>query len=184
MKLAEGMSRLFSALFAIALVSSLPASASSAPDPARLRSGAVELGIAGAVVADEGATDVTVALRAGSFLTSGPGLAGLEAETAYARIRGLDRLDVSGALSWSLETKRALYPFAAFTAGVRQEWLGSFRNSLGRVGGAAGVRALFGSRAAMRFEYRMIRFLDDPGPDFTEHQVLFGVSIFFRNTDP
>jgi hypothetical protein len=171
--------------FAILLVSGLkPAAADAASDLVHLRSGALELGIAGAVVADEGATDVTVSLRSGSFLAAGAGLAGLEAEAAYARIRHLDRLDVSGALSWSVEMRPALYPFAAFTAGARQEWLGSFRNSLARFGGAAGVRALFGSRAAVRIEYRAIRFLDDPGPDFTEHQILFGVSILFRNSDP
>jgi hypothetical protein len=155
---------------------------SAEPTPV-LRPGVVEFGVAGSLHHTEGATRATVSLRGGSFLSAGPGLFGFEGEAAYSRIRELDRLDLLGNVSWSLKTKSPAYPFAAMIVGVRQEWLGSFRNSLVPIGGSVGVRALMGSKAALRVEYRIVRFLDDPIPDFTEHQVLLGISLLLRNGD-
>ena len=68
--------------------------------------------------------------------------------------------------------------------GVRQEWLGSFRETRFPVGAAAGVRVLASERAALRVEWRVLKVLDDPVEDPIEHRVLAGLSIFLGNASP
>jgi hypothetical protein len=66
--------------------------------------------------------------------------------------------------------------------GVRYEEIGSFSQVLYPVGLSVGVRSLFGPRSAMRVEYRFRRILNDPSADFSEHSVMIGLSVFFRNS--
>ncbi len=74
-----------------------------------------------------------------------------------------------------------LYAYAAAGGGVRQEWLGSFREARYPVGASLGLRALLDARAAARIEYRYRRVLDDPVADYSEHVALVGLSLLFRN---
>ena len=153
--------------------------AAAAPE---LRPGAVEVGLAGSLTSIEGSTRSVLLLRAGSFRRAFSGLAGLEAEFGYTHDRALDGLDLEAGASWQHRAAAsAVYPFAAIGGGLRQEKLGSFGQARYPVGFAMGARALFGTRAAVRIEYRYRRVLNDPVADFTEHQALTGISLFFRN---
>ena len=69
----------------------------------------------------------------------------------------------------------------ALAAGVRQEWLGSFREDRYPVGLHLGARFLLGDRVAARLEYRYDRFLGDPVADFDEQRLVFGLSLLLRN---
>jgi hypothetical protein len=147
-----------------------------------LAPGAIELGASGAVTRVEGLTHASVALRCGSFLGIGSGLAGIEGELSYAHVSGLDELGVEAALSWQRPVARgAAYPYAALAWGLRQEWLGSFREVRYPLGGTLGLRTLLGRRAATRVEYRYRRVLGDPVADFSEHELRLGLSVLFRN---
>ncbi len=148
----------------------------------RIAPGAVELGIAGSLVSIEGATRATLALRAGSFVALGPGLAGLEIEPAWLHVSELDGLEVQALLSWQPSTRPwADRFFAGLAGGVREEWLGSFRETRYPVGANLGIRFLLDARAGFRAEYRLRRVLDDPAGAFTEHHMILGLSIFLRN---
>jgi hypothetical protein len=155
------------------------AAASSEPG---LAPGTIEVGLAGASTTVNGSTNVTAALRSGSFLGIGRAqLLGYEAEVAYTRIRDLDRLDVFGNLAWLFPVgSPVLLPSIGFSGGLRQEWLGSFSNARGRLGATLGLRTLASRRVAARVEYRFVRLFDSQA-DFNEHEVVFGLSILFRN---
>lgn len=161
--------------------------AALATEVPRLHPGAIEVGFAGSLISVEGATRTSLALRAGRFvggpLGVGGGLAGFEVELGYNHQRSLDSVDLEGNVSWQRGVGAGrLYPFAAIGGGLRQEHLGSFSQARVPLGFALGLRALFGARAAVRFEYRYRRVLSDPVADFTEHRLLTGVSLLLRNT--
>ena len=160
----------------LALTTMVAGEASAAPP--RIRPGAIELGLAGSLTSVEGSTRSTLGLRAGLFLGARSGLAGLEAETQYHHQRSLDQVELQASLSWQRPVAGgAAYPFVALGGGVRQETIGSFSQARYPVGFALGLRALFGSRAAVRTEFRYRRILGDPVADYTEHQVLTGFSL-------
>ena len=163
----------------IEMIAGGPARGAESP---RLHPGAVEIGLAGALTSVEGNARATVAARAGSFLAARSGLAGFEVEVGYDHDRVLDGLDVEGALSWQHPVgSEALYPFASLGGGVRWESVGSFSQVRYPLGFALGMRALVGTRAAVRIGYRYRRITHDPAADFTEHQFLTGLSLLFRN---
>jgi hypothetical protein len=152
------------------------------PKEERIHSGAVELGLAGALMSIEGNTQRSIFLRAGSFVALPKGLFGFEGEVGHHHVHELDRLDLLGTVAWVLAfPNSSVHPYAFASGGLRQEWIGSFRQSRIPIGGGLGFRALTGSRAGVRLDYRALRITDDPVEDYTEHQVSLGLSIFFRN---
>lgn len=167
------------ALLAVMTMVSSPVASEENP---RLRAGAIEIGVAGALTSVEGSTRSTLALRGGSFLHVFSGLGGLEAEVGYHHERSLNALDAEGAVSWQRAVAGGgLYPFVAIGGGVREEKLGSFSQARYPVGFALGARLLASSHAALHLEYRYRRLLHDPVANFTEHQVLTGISLLLRN---
>src|SRR5207249_7343046 len=135
--------------------------------------GAIELGLAGSVTSVEGSTRGVIALRGGTFSLSRAGLTGAEAEVLYSHVGSLDQMDLEGNLSLQRAAGESpAYPFLAAAGGVRQEWLGSFRQARYPVGFNLGVRYLVAERGGFRVEYRYRRVLRDPVAEFTEHQVL------------
>jgi hypothetical protein len=164
-----------------------PAAASSAVESSRpaaptLHAGAIEAGIAGSYTSVDGASHATVQIRAGRFASCGPALIGLEPELSYLHVGGLDEMDLE--LGVSLHRRIGggrLVAFAAIGGGVREEWLGSFRQARHPLGASVGLRELVDARAALRFEYRYRRILSDPVADFSEHELLAGVTLLFRN---
>lgn len=174
----------------LALVAPVAGLASEVP---RLRPGALEVGFAGSIVSVEGSTRAAALVRAGTFVRPpfgdpggvSSGLAGFEVEVGYNHQRSLDTVDLEGSVSWQRAVGAGrVYPFAAIGGGLRQEHLGSFSQARYPLGFALGLRALVGSRAAMRIEYRYRRVLNDPVANFTEHRLLTGISLLFRNTEP
>ena len=167
---------------------SIPSARAGSADPpgrASIHPGAIEVGIAGASTTVEGSTRADVAVRGGTFVGAGQGLAGGEIEITYAHVSSLDVVDLEAGLSW----QRAfgvlpLYAFLSAGGGVRQERLGSFRQARYPLGFSLGLRALALDRAGARIEYRYRRILDDPVADFTEQQVRVGLSLYFRNASP
>jgi len=160
-------------------------SAGLASEAPRLHPGAIEVGLAGSIVSVEGSTRAALAVRGGSFVggVSG-GLAGLEVEVGYNHQRALDTVDLEGNVSWQRAVGAGhIYPFASIGGGLRQEHLGRFSQARYPVGLAFGLRTLFGARAAVRFEYRYRRVLNDPVANFTEHRALTGISLLLRNTE-
>ena len=161
------------------------ANASLAADPLpvpSIRAGAIELGLSGSLTTVAGSSTVTISTRSGTFVRAAAGLAGLEAELAYSHVQSLDRLDVQVYLSWQRPPgKTPLYPYVAMGGGIRQEWIGSFKQVRYPVGLSLGLRALVSQRVAFRTDYRFLRLLNDPVSNFSEHQITIGLSVFFRN---
>ncbi|HYM80777.1 MAG TPA: hypothetical protein VEY91_05105 [Candidatus Limnocylindria bacterium] len=153
--------------------------------PPALHPGAVEVGASLSTTTIEGQTRVALGLRAGSFTGIGDGLVGYEAGVGYSRLPGLDVLDLEGAVTWQrMLGASGFQPFLAIAGGMRQEWLGSFRQARVLVGAGVGVRTLASHRAALRAEYRLRRIMNDPVADFTEHQIWASLSLLFRNRPP
>jgi hypothetical protein len=130
----------------------------------------------------EGSTDLAVQARSGAFLGAGEFLLGGEMELGFEHVNALERLDVLAAVVASKQAgATTLHPYLGAIGGVRQEWLGSFRQSRFPLGVAAGVRALVSERAAVRLDYRWLHFFDDPVEDFDEQQLVAGISLFLCN---
>ncbi len=147
-----------------------------------LHSGAIELGVAGSMTAVEGVTRATLQVHSGLFFAAGPVLMAVEPEIAWTHVHSLDGMDLDlGVSAHRRLGESALHAYAAAGGGVRQEWLGSFRETRYPVGASLGLRALLDPRAAARIEYRYRRVLDDPVADYSEHVVLVGLSLLFRN---
>jgi len=150
-----------------------------------LAPGAIEIGMSGALVAVEGSVRASLAARAGTFIAAGPGRLGFEVEPGWSHVGELDGLDLGGALTWQLATGSSADAFfVAVAGGWREEWLGSFHQARFPLGLNVGCRALFSRRGGIRAEYRYRRLLHDPVAAFSEHQVLVGVSLLFRNDTP
>ena len=148
----------------------------------QLRQGCVELGIAGSLLHVEETTRADVMLRGGTFAALGRGRLGGEMEMGYGHTSELDVLDLLWNVSWQMPLGAGtVWPGIAVSAGVRQEWLGSFREDRYPVGLHLGVRFLLGDRAGVRLEYRYDRFLDDPVANFDEQRLVFGLSLLLRN---
>jgi len=171
--------------WALLLLSCVPgpmAAASEVPAPFRIRPGAIGVGLSGSLIAVEGSTHGAIAVRSGVFLGAGPGTLGLELEPAYVHIEGLDIFDLQVLAVWQLGiASTSAHAFAGLGGGVRQEWLGSFRQARYPVGLQFGMNALVSRGAGVRMEYRYRRVLDDPVADYDEHQVFLGISLFLRN---
>ena len=146
----------------------------------RIAAGVLELGLAGSTVTIEGSTQATLAVRFGAFVAAPRGLAGFEAETGWTRMRDYDALDLLGASAWSGRMGAGpVHPFVGVIGGVRQEWMGSFRQSRFPVGAAVGARILVTEDVAVRAEWRGLRVLDDPMDDPFENHVVLGLSVLF-----
>lgn len=149
---------------------------------ARIMPAAIELGIDASMTTTEGIADGTVRARGGTFYGAFGGLAGLEVAAGYRHVAALDAADVEAAVSWQKRFREApTYLYASAAAGLRYEDIGSFSQSLYPVGFGVGVRSLIGQRSGFRVEYRFRRILNDPSSDFSEHSVIIGLSVFFRN---
>lgn len=147
-----------------------------------LNSGAIELGLAGSLMIVEGSSRTTLAARTGVFKSAPYGLFGIETEFAYSHVNALNWLDWEGLLSWQRALKKSsVYPFIALGGGLRQEHLGSFRQARYPLGVNLGMRALLAPQAAIRVEYKFRRILKDAAANFSEHYVVVGCSIFFKN---
>ncbi len=165
---------------AFAWLLTLAPAASAEREPRTIDAGTNELGLAASTVSVEGSTHASLALRFGTFLGAPRGAFGLEAETGWTHVRSHDALDVLGSIAWAFRAgKSALHPFAGVIGGVRQEWLGSFRESRYPLGAAVGARVVVAEHAAIRAEWRGVRVLDDPVRDPFEHRMILGVSILF-----
>ena len=153
-----------------------------AADSPQLSPGAIELGISGALDVVEGNTRAGVSVLGSTFRPLAGGLVGFGIDVGYSHVSSRELLDLEGHITWQhVVSGSSLYPFAGFGGGLRQEWLGSFRTTRYPVGIDLGLRALVSEGAAIRFEYRLRQVLNDPVSDFTEHRLLVGVSLLFRN---
>ena len=151
--------------------------------PPTLHTGAVELGVAATLATIEGITTGAVVVRGGLFRKLFSGLGGIEVGASYRHISSLDENGLEGMLSWQHRLGRSSsYPFLSVAGGWRREEIGSFSQSRYPVGFGLGVRSLFGQRSALRAEYQFRRVLGDPVADFSESQIIVGLSIFFRNS--
>ena len=146
-----------------------------------LKSGAIELGLAGSMSIVEGSTRTTLAARAGVFKSAGRGLVGFETELAYSHVNALNRLDWEILFSWQHAIKKSpVYPFIALGGGLRQEHLGSFSQVRYPLGLNLGTRTLLAPQAAIRVEYKFRRVLRDAVENYSEHHIVVGLSIFFK----
>jgi hypothetical protein len=166
---------------AVAALIAIAAPVRSAEDP-RLRPGAIEAGFSASTSTIEGNTRGVLSIRGGTFLPAPGGLASLQLETSYSHVQSLDELGLEAAAGWLTDDGHVL-PFVAVAAGVRQEWIGSFREARFPVGADLGVRLLLSPRVAIRAEYRVRRVLGDTVADFTEHRFVTGFSVFWNNED-
>ncbi len=170
------------ATVAALLGGALPARGASAPP---LRPGAMEAGLSGSLISVAGNATGSVAVSGTRFLGAPGGLAAVGAGAAYAHTAGLGRLDLFVEGAWTRRAgDSALYPFAGVVAGLRQEWVGSFRLARYPVGIAGGVRAVVSERAALEVEARLLRVLHDPVADYTEVSMAAGIGLLFGNGPP
>lgn len=164
----------------------LAAPAARAEAPAhQLTAGTVELGLGGSFTSVESTTELALELRAGRFFGffDSSSLLGGELQLGYGRLQELDRLDLAANVSWQpVFSTSPLHPFLALSAGLRQEWIGSFSQIRHPVGLDLGLRALAGARVLVRVEYRYRRVLGDPVSDFDEHHLVFGLSLLLGSS--
>jgi hypothetical protein len=149
----------------------------------RLKSGAIELGIAGALNVIETSTSGLIAIRAARFHSAPNGMWAGEVALGFSHRNSLNSVDIQGVLSWQRELGGgSAYPFIAVGAGLRQEWLGSFRQARYPVGFNLGLRNLISNRVGLRTEYWFRRVLGDPVANFSEHRLVLGLSLFVKNS--
>lgn len=151
-----------------------------------LRSGTLELGVAGSVLFIEDMTSATFSLRGGVMREVGAGcLLGVETELGYSHIRAEDQISLQGYFTWQNPIEGTpLYVFLMAGGGIRPTWLGSFRYTTFPMGGNIGVRFMFNNNSAFRMEYSFRRILNAPVANFSEHRLLLGISLFFGNKSP
>jgi hypothetical protein len=159
----------------------MPAGAAAGQVPT-LSSGAVELGAAGSMVTVEGVTSGTLSLRGGYFRAAQKGLIGFEAGLGFLHVESFDETELDGGVSWQHRFREsATYPYVSVGGGLRYESIGSFGHTRYPLGFSVGARTLVGARGGFRVEYRFRRILNDPAGGFSEHHVVLGLSLFFRN---
>ena len=130
----------------------------------------------------DGSSTTALMLRTGKLLAVPRGLAELEIELGYTHLNSHDILDLVAIPSWQNNfTSSPIYYFFGAIVGWRQEWLGSYKLARFPVGATVGIKALLAPMVGIRAEYRPLRILNDPQNNFTEHRLIFGLSIFFRN---
>ena len=160
----------------------------SARDKGRLptlHTGAVELGVAGSMTTVEGVVTGSFSIRSGMFREVGYGVWSAEIGFGYLHVQSLDATQFDGMIMWQHRVgATGNYPFVALGGGVRHEEIGSFGQSRYPLGVGVGLRSLFGQRAGLRVEYQYRRILNDPVADFSEHHIVLGLSVFFRNQWP
>lgn len=149
--------------------------------PAVIRPGTIEIGLDGSLMSVEGLTRISMMLRGGTFLALSPVLLTGEAEAGYSYMNALGALDLQfGAGITQAIGGRSVWPYLAFSGGIRQEWVGSFSQVRYPVGGDLGVRVMLSRAAGLRIAYRYRYILNDPVAAFQEHRLLFGASIFLE----
>ena len=105
-----------------------------------------------------------------------------EVKTGFAHVRSLDSWDLEGIVSWNYRIgDTGNYAYGSVGGGLRHESVGSFNLTRYPLGFGLGFRALVARAAGIRIEYQFRRILNDPVSDFSEHQILLGVSLFFNN---
>ncbi len=150
-----------------------------------LNTGAIEVGVDGAMTTTEGITNGSVILRGGLFYSALGGLGGVELAGGYRHVSSLDATDLEALLSWQKRFRQTgNYPFVSVGGGLRHEDIGSFSQTLYPLGFSVGIRSLLGQRGGFRVEYRFRRIFNDPSSDYSEHHVSVGLSVFFRNRPP
>lgn len=163
------------------LLAARPAAATDPPPT--LHPGSLEAGLSGGLVSRTGATDVDLLVRFGWLIPVGSGgrMLPVELGAGWSHVRMVDTAEFSLSAQWTggLGAAPTMWPFVGAVAALRQDWIGSFREARYPVGGVVGLRLLATDRAAFRAEYRLLRVLGDPVEDFTEHRLLFGLSLFF-----
>lgn len=147
-----------------------------------LRSGAIELGLAGSVTSVEGATSSLLRVDAGVFRTAGGVMLEYGGGAGWSRVSELDVLDLEGSFSALRRLgDSSTYALLAVTAALRQEWVGSFNQVRYPVGVSAGFKALAAKSAAGTLTYEYRRILEDPVRPVNEHRFVVALSILFRN---
>lgn len=152
------------------------------PSIPRITHRSTELGIGAAFTSVAGSTRGTAELRIGTFAIGPKGIANAELEFGYTRGLEVDVLDLAIALGvLSNPGGGTVYPYLNGIAGIRQEWIGSFKQGRWPVGFALGVRFLTGPHALFRVEYRLRRVFDDPVADYNEQGLMCGISLLIGN---
>ncbi|UCH84941.1 MAG: hypothetical protein JSW50_04430 [Candidatus Latescibacterota bacterium] len=158
--------------------------AAEAPRTPAIHPGAIEVGVAGSFKRQSGVQKGTLWARGGMFAKAPGGLGGAEVGFGYTHESALDVFEVEGTVNWGRRLKATgHYPYVSVGGGWRFDNVGSFSQSRYPVGFGVGIRSLVGLKAGFRLEYRYRRVLGDPVEDFSEHEIVVGVSVFFRNTN-
>jgi len=148
-----------------------------------LKPGAIELGLAGSMTTVDGSSRATVAIRTGFFKSAPRGLFGIETVLTYSHANALDLIDWEVLFSWQQRLKKSpIYASIAIGGGLRQEHLGSFSQARYPLGLDLGLRAMLAPQAAIRVEHKFRRIRHDPVANFSEHHIVVGLSIFFKNS--
>ncbi len=149
----------------------------------KLHGGAIEVNFSGSILEIEDNSRFAAAIRGGIFFEAPSGLGGVECELGYSHISALDLLDLEIHASWQRAFwDSPIYPYVALAGGLRQEWLGSFDQVRYPVGLNIGCRVLLSQQVAFRADFKLRRVLNDPVRDFSERQLVIGISVFFRNS--
>ncbi len=154
----------------------------SGPQKSFIRPGVIETGAAGSLVSVEGVSAGDISLRGGIFTGLLPGLIEVEFSASFMHVSSLDEFSLEGFLGLHRQIgKSRNYFFASFGGGLRYEDIGSFDHTRYTLGIGTGFKCNLVERAGIRVEYQMRRILNDPIANYSEHKIMAGLSIFFRN---
>jgi|GEM_PF-4773752 len=168
----------------VLLTTLLPSAAPAHATELLLHPGALEAGLAGTLTSVEGNAVAAVDLDLARYTSASNRLFAAEIRAGYRHAAALDELSLEGSLAWMINSGQNLYPYVGLAGGLRETWVGSFRQARFPIGFNLGLRNPLSARAALRFEYRWRRILDDPVANFTEYQLVAGVSVFWHNEAP
>ncbi len=157
------------------------------PDSSRtipvIHSGAIAIGVSGSLTIIEDLANASLLTRTRLFKNLGERtLLGIGVDASYSHIRSLDEIGIQGNFSCHLLPSNIyLIPFVAIGGGFRQEFIGSFQQVRYPIGFDVGATTMVAQQAGFQLEYSFRRILNDPVSNFTEHHILIGITVFFRN---
>ena len=155
--------------------------------------GAWEGGLALSWTSVDGDTQTNISGRLGHYpLSVGPGILGVGVQLGYRQRASLKTIESSLAADWTLPLASILgddsgfgntVGFAGAAGGVLHDRVSGFTQTQSTVGVQTGLLSFVSTSTALRTEYQFRRVLASEGPDYSEHRLSAGISVYWNNRE-